>query len=87
MPAYEIFVHCDDCGGEHPILMKIHLDDGPERKQSIAESFKDKPIPPQVAAIKGRKALCLKTGRQFRLENDAHVFLVPPMSFRRDSVG
>jgi hypothetical protein len=85
MPAYEIFVHCKDCGGEHPILMRIHLDDGPDGKQSIAELFRDRAIPPQVAAITGHKVLCLKTGRYFKLENAADIFLVPSSSFRRDS--
>jgi hypothetical protein len=77
MPAYEIFVHCNDCGREHPLLMKIHLDHGPERKQSIAESFPGRSMPPQVMALKGHKALCLRTGRTFLLENDDQVFLVP----------
>lgn len=78
MPAYEIYVHCIDCGGEHPLLMRIHLDDGPNRKQSIAEFFRGRSVPPQVLAVLGRNALCLKTGRKFQLENDDQIFLVPP---------
>ena len=77
MPAYEVFVQCVDCGNEHPILMKVHLDDGPDRKQSLAEYFNGRSIPPQVLAIRGHNALCLKTGRKFRLENDDQVLLVP----------
>src|SRR6516164_6744201 len=42
MPAYEIYVHCSDCGGEDPLLMKIHLDEGPDRKQSIVGSVNDR---------------------------------------------
>jgi hypothetical protein len=74
MPAYEIYVHCVYCGGEHPLLMRI-------RKQSIAESFRGRSMPPQVLAIKGHQALCLKTGKKFQLEKDEQVFLVPPSSF------
>jgi hypothetical protein len=81
MPAYEIYVHCVYCGGEHPLLMRIHLDEGPDRKQSIAESFRGRSMPPQVLAIKGHQALCLKTGKKFQLEKDEQVFLVPPSSF------
>jgi len=84
MPSYEILVHCKDCGGEHPILMKIHLDDGPNCKQSIAEFFQGRSIPPQATAIKGRTALCLRTGRKFRIETDDEVFLLPPSSFKDD---
>jgi hypothetical protein len=35
-------------------------------------------VPPQVAPIKGHKALCLRTGKTFRLERDDQIFLVPP---------
>lgn len=80
MPAYEVFVQCVDCGNEHPILMKVHLDYGPDRKQSLAEYFHGRSIPPQVLAIRGHNALCLKTGRKFKLENDDHVLLVPTSS-------
>jgi len=86
MPAYEIVVHCPDCGGEHPILIKIHLDEGPEGKQSIAELFHDRAAPPQVAAIRGHKGLCLKSGRSFKLESDADIFLVPSSALRRGSL-
>ena len=82
MPAYEIHVHCADCGGEHPLLVKIYLEDGPDRKESIAECFRTRPIPPQVLAIKGRNALCLKTGRKFKLENDEQILLVPASRFQ-----
>jgi len=85
MPAYEILVHCKDCGGEHPILMRIHLDDGPDGKRSIAEWFRERAVPPQVAAIRGHKVLCLKSGRHFQLESDADILLAPSSSFRRDS--
>lgn len=78
MPAYEIVVRCNECNREHPILMKIHLDRGPDRKQSIAEFFGGGSVPPQVAPIKGHKALCLRTGKTFRLERDDQIFLVPP---------
>jgi hypothetical protein len=47
--------------------------------------FRDRAVPPQVAAITGHKVLCLKTGRYFKLENDADIFLVPSSSFRRNS--
>ena len=78
MPAYEIFARCNECNGEHPILMKIHLDQGPELKQSVAEFFRGRSMPPQVAGIQGHKALCLRTGKTFRLEKDDQIFLIPP---------
>ena len=77
MPAYDIYVQCVDCGGEHSLLMKIFLADGPERTQSIAEWFKARSVPPQVSALKRHPALCLKTGKKFPLGEDDKIFLVP----------
>jgi len=74
---YEIYAQCDECGGEHPMLIRIYLDDGPVAKKSIAEAFQGTSLPPQVSALRGHKALCLKTGKMFIQENDEHVFLVP----------
>jgi hypothetical protein len=77
MPAYEIYFRCNDCKREHPIHLKIHLNDGPDHKQSIAAFFRGRSMPPQVTAIQGHKAFCLKTGKTFKLENDDQIFLVP----------
>ena len=77
MPAYEIYFRCNECEREHPIHLKIHLDHGPDRKQSIADFFRGRSMPPQVKALQGHKALCLKTGRTFKLENGDQIFLVP----------
>lgn len=85
MPPYEISVQCSDCGHEHPVLIKIHLDDGPDHKQSVAESFRGRSMPPQVMALKNLRALCRRTGKSFYLENDDKVFLVPPSAFKRNS--
>ena len=57
--------------------MKVHLDRGPDHKQSIAESFPGGSMPPQLLAIQGRNALCLKTGKKFKVENDEQFLLVP----------
>lgn len=85
MPPYEISVQCNDCGHEHPVLIKIYLDDGPDHKQSVAQSFQGRAMPPQVMALKSLRALCRRTGKRFYLENDDKVFLVPPSAFKRNS--
>ena len=77
MPHYEIYVHCDECGGDHPMRIRIYLKDGPVEKKSIAEMFQGAPVPPQVSAIQRHKTLCLKTGKIFIQEKDEHIFLVP----------
>jgi hypothetical protein len=77
MPTYDIYVQCNDCGGEHPLLMKIFLAEGPAQTQSIAKWFHGRSLPPQVLAVKRHSALCLKTGKKFTLEEDDKVLLVP----------
>ena len=81
MPAYEIYIHCACCDGEHPLLVKVHLEHGPEHKQSIAESFPEGSVPPQLSAMRGRNVLCLKTGKKFNVENDDQFLLVPTSFF------
>jgi hypothetical protein len=66
MPAYEIYFRCDDCKREHTIHTKIHL------------FFVGRSMPPQASSLQGHKAFCLRTGRQFRLESDEQILLVPP---------
>ena len=64
MPSYEIHIHCVGCDGEHPLLTRVHLDCVPDHKQSIAESFPEGSVPPQLLAIRGAVlALSLKTGK------------------------
>jgi hypothetical protein len=48
--------------------------------------FRDRLLPPQLAAIKGHSAFCHKTGRKFPLQKDDDIFLIPPSKFRRYSV-
>lgn len=81
MPLYDVVIHCGHCGGEHPLLMRIYLLEVVEKKQSVAELFRGQALPPQVSALKGRTALCLKTGKKFKLEEDERIFLVPTSFF------
>jgi len=77
VPAYEIHFLCDDCKREHAIHLRIHLEDGPARKETFAAFLRRSLMPPQITNIRGRKAFCLKTGKRFTLDNDDQIFLVP----------
>jgi len=83
VPTYDLSVRCKDCGINHPVLLRLYLDEVPERTQSLAELFHGRPVPPQVKAIRWHQGLCPKTGRKIRLENDSEIFLVPPEHYRR----
>jgi hypothetical protein len=86
MATYDISVHCKDCGKDHPVLLTLDLDGGPDGKHSVAELFHGRPLPPQLATIRWHSAFCYKTGRKFRLESDDEIFLVAPLYFRRYSL-
>jgi hypothetical protein len=77
MPAYEIYFHCNECEREHPLHLRIHLNEGPQRKTTLAAFLLRHSMRPQVARLRGRKVFCLKTGKEFKLENDNQIFLVP----------
>jgi hypothetical protein len=61
--------------------MRIHLIETVDRKQSIAELFRGRAAPPQVSALKSHTALCLKTGKKFKLDEDEQILLVPASAF------
>jgi hypothetical protein len=77
MSHYEIFVKCTECGGEHPMRVRIFLEDGPIHRESVNDAYLGKTHPPQLQAVAGRKVLCLKNGKTFSQSNPRDVFLVP----------
>jgi len=85
MPAYDISLRCKDCGRDHLALVKLHLEEGPDSKQSVADFFHGPSVPPQVEAIREHNALCPKTGRKFSVNDNRDIILVPPHHLRRDS--
>jgi hypothetical protein len=82
MPPYEIYFRCNDCRREHPIHIRIHLDNGPSRKETLAEFLGGRLAPPQVTALRGHKALCLRTGKTVKLESDDQIILLPSSSVK-----
>ena len=85
MPAYDISFRCEECGRDHLALLKLHLEEGPDRKQSLNEYFQGSSVPPQVEAVREHHALCPKTGRKFSVKNNSDIFLVPPQQLKLTS--
>jgi hypothetical protein len=77
MSQYEIYVTCTECGGEHPMSVRINLEDGPPHKQSVSDAYYGKTQPPQLLAVERHNVLCLKTGKTVIQSNLDDVFLVP----------
>jgi hypothetical protein len=77
MAEYDVFAVCNACGDLHPLGISVTLDDGPANKQSIADAYEDKNLPPSLAALKDRRVYCPKTGRQYSQRDTKKIFLVP----------
>jgi hypothetical protein len=77
MPKYDIFALCNACGDTHPTGIAIMLQSGPRQKQSVADAFAGKDLPPDLAALKNNRVYCPKTGRGYAQTNYKHIFLVP----------
>jgi hypothetical protein len=83
MPQYDLYVSCTECNSVHPMGIGINLDAGPADQRSIQEAYDHNSLPPQIQAIEGHKALCLKTGNRFVQKDPKKIFLKPRMAVYR----
>jgi hypothetical protein len=60
MATYDISVHCKDCGKDHPVLLRIDLEGGPDHKQSIADLFQGRSLPPRSQLFEGTGRSAIK---------------------------
>jgi hypothetical protein len=74
---YTIYVYCDDCSDVHPMLLKIHLDDGPGSKEGISRLYQGKSVPEKVAKLARFVVKCPRTGKSFVKKDNTQIFLVP----------
>jgi hypothetical protein len=73
MPKYDISVLCE----VHRKGIAVMLQSGPQQKQSVADAFAGKELPPDLAALKNNRVSCPKTGRQYAQTDYKEIFLVP----------
>jgi hypothetical protein len=81
MPTYNISVFCADCGRDHAVLLKIHVENGPDRKQRSLGRSEASHTSTGCCHPKAERA-CYKTGKKFLLENEEEIFLIPPAIFK-----
>ena len=77
MAKYSIHFFCNECSQVHPIGITLSLDDGPAKKESIADTYAGKELPPQVATLSNNEVTCPNTGKLTSQEDNNQVFLVP----------
>jgi predicted Fe-S protein YdhL (DUF1289 family) len=76
MAQYRILVFCTGCGRTHPARTAL-LDDGPAEKTTVAEAYKNKPLPLELAKLLKKDILCPELAISVMLSDADNVYLVP----------
>ena len=76
MAQYRILVFCTGCGRTHPARTTL-LDDGPAEKTTVAEAYKNKPLPLELAKLLKKDILCPELAISVMLSDADKVYLVP----------
>jgi hypothetical protein len=77
MTEYRILVFCKDCGRTHSTKATLLLDDGPTEKTTVADAYKEKPIPSEIVKMLKKDMLCPELAIPVMLEDTEKVYLVP----------
>ena len=77
MAQYRILVFCTGCGRTHPARATLLLDDGPTEKTTVAEAYKNKPLPLELAKLLKKDILCPESAISVTLNDADKVYLVP----------
>ena len=77
MATYEVHLFCDECDETHPYPTTISLDDGPAEKASIADTYRDGNLPPELTEMLSNPIYCPATARRTFQSDQDQIFLVP----------
>ena len=77
MPRYDSLAVCNACGEAHSTGITITLQNGPRKKQSVADAFVGEDLPASLATLKNNRVYCPKTGRGYAQTDYKKIFLVP----------
>jgi hypothetical protein len=77
MKSYRVLVLCDYCDRAHPTGITLDLDDDLSNKQTVAEAFKDKRMPPVINKLQRNAILCRESGMSVMLTDPGKIYLVP----------
>ena len=77
MAHYRIVVFCTSCDRAHPTGATVYLRDGPPSKTSVAEAYKDKRLPPELAKLLKKDILCPELAISVTLADTNELYLVP----------
>ena len=77
MVSYDIFFTCRECGGEHPLGIKIQIPDGPEQRMSVGAFYAEEEIPKAIRRLTDQLLECPKSKSGFFRSDITQLFLVP----------
>jgi hypothetical protein len=77
MGKYDVYVFCNECLDVHRMGTGIILNEGPKEKQSIANAYAGKEIPPNIRTLLSSNFQCPHTGKAIPQEDPNEIFLVP----------
>ena len=77
MPQYRVLVYCTNCVRTHPVRATFLLDDGPIEKATVADAYKDKPLPLKLVKLLKSDILCPELAKSVTLADTDKVYLVP----------
>jgi hypothetical protein len=73
---YSLFVTCNKCGRIHNTGFSVMLQEGPNKRQSLAELYDGSP-PESLSNLAATRMTCPFTGKQFSQNNYSRIFLMP----------
>ena len=75
MARYNILAFCSN--RTHPARVTITLEDGPTKKATVAEAYKVKTLPSNLARLVKNAILCPETANSVMLNDPDKLYLVP----------
>ena len=77
MARYQVSAMCNACGDLHTTGITVALNDGPTKKQSIADAFPGGKNSPAQLTAQELRVYCQRTGRHYTQKDKKKVYLVP----------
>jgi hypothetical protein len=71
MPAYDVYVFCDQCGQPHSVHVTLELDDAGLDKTLVRDAFAGRELPPEIVFMLSNKYRCPHTNKFFTSDNIA----------------
>jgi hypothetical protein len=77
MTRYSILSFCSYCDRTHPARLTVTLEDGPTKKATVAEAYKNNTLPSNLAKLLRNAILCPESANSVMLNDRNKVYLVP----------